>query len=98
MATDEGACCIIEVMGRTTGWLAAGTVLAKRNPNDAPHIILIPEIPLNEQAFLAKVQEVIAAHKYCLVVVGEGLKNAQGEEIGADKPGSMPSATQCSRV
>jgi len=85
MATDDGACCIIEVMGRTTGWLAAGTVLAKRNPNDAPHIVLIPEIPLNEEAFLAKVKEVVAANKYCVVVVGEGLKNAQGEEIGADK-------------
>ncbi len=45
MATDEGACCIIEVMGRAAGWIAAGTVLAKRgNPANPPHIILIPEI------------------------------------------------------
>src|SRR5262249_25420333 len=51
MATDDGACCIIEVMGRAAGWIAAGTVLAKRGPNDAPHIILSPEIPLNEEAF-----------------------------------------------
>ncbi|MBU6400196.1 MAG: diphosphate--fructose-6-phosphate 1-phosphotransferase, partial [Verrucomicrobia bacterium] len=29
MATDDGACCIIEVMGRSAGWIAAGTVLAK---------------------------------------------------------------------
>jgi len=85
MATDEGACCIIEVMGRTTGWLAAGTILAKRALSDAPHIVLIPEIPLNQVAFLAKVQEVIAANRYCVVVVGEGLRNEQGEEIGADK-------------
>lgn len=85
MATDDGSCCIIEVMGRSAGWIAAGTVLAKRKPSDAPHIILLPEIPFDEAAFLAKVQATVAEHRYCIVVVGEGLKNAQGEEIGADK-------------
>src|SRR5947207_3063047 len=30
MATDDGSCCIIEVMGRSAGWIAAGTVLAQR--------------------------------------------------------------------
>ncbi|HEY3913974.1 MAG TPA: diphosphate--fructose-6-phosphate 1-phosphotransferase, partial [Verrucomicrobiae bacterium] len=51
MATDDGSCCIIEVMGRAAGWIAASAVLAKRAPNDAPHIILMPEIPFDEQAF-----------------------------------------------
>ncbi len=85
MATDDGFCTIIEVMGRSAGWIAAGTILAKRTPADAPHLILLPEIPLNQAAFLAKVKETVAAHKYCIVVVGEGLKNEKGEEIGADK-------------
>jgi len=85
MATDDGSCCIIEVMGRSAGWIAAGTILAKRSPNDAPHIILLPEIAFDEAKFLARVKETVAALKYCIVVVGEGLKNAAGEEIGADK-------------
>jgi len=85
MATDDGSCCIVEVMGRGAGWIAAGTVLAKRSPNDAPHIILLPEVPFAEEAFLKRVQEVIGLHKYCIVVVGEGLKNAGGEEMAADK-------------
>jgi len=85
MATDDGACCLIEVMGRSAGWIAAGTVLAKRCPGDAPHIILLPEIPLDEAAFLAKVKETVAQFKFCVVVVGEGVKNAAGEEIAADK-------------
>lgn len=85
MATDDGSVCIIEIMGRTAGWLAGATVLAKRTPADAPHIILLPEIAFNEEAFLNKVKEVIAQHKYCVVAVGEGIKNAAGEEIGADK-------------
>src|SRR6185503_5561786 len=51
MATDGGSCCIIEVMGRDAGWIAAGTVLAKRSISDAPHIILVPEVAFHEEAF-----------------------------------------------
>ncbi len=86
MATDDGSCCIIEVMGRSAGWIAAGTVLAKRgNPANPPHIILLPELPFEGEKFLAKVRETVAAYKYCIVVVGEGIKDTSGEEVGADK-------------
>src|ERR1041384_3759319 len=86
MATDDGSCCIIEVMGRSAGWIAAGTVLAKRGePANPPHIILLPELVFEEEKFLAKVKETVAAHKYCVVVVSEGIKDNKGEELGADK-------------
>jgi 6-phosphofructokinase len=86
MATDDGSCGIIEVMGRSAGWIAAGTVLAKRGqPANPPHIILLPELPFEEEKFLAKVKETVDAHKYCVVVVGEGIKYPNGEEVGADK-------------
>jgi 6-phosphofructokinase 1 len=86
MATDDGSCCIIEVMGRSAGWIAAGTVLAKRgNPANPPHIILLPELPFEEEKFLAKVKETVEAYKYCIVVVGEGIKDTSGQEVGADK-------------
>ena len=85
MATDDGSCCIVEVMGRSAGWIAAGTVLAKRsNPAAPPHMILLPEIQYNMDAVLAKVQETINAYKYCVMVVGEGVRNDKGQEIGAD--------------
>lgn len=86
MATDEGFCCIIEVMGRSAGWIAAGTVLAKRgNAANPPHIILLPELPFEEEKFLAKVKDTLDAYKNCIVVVGEGIKYPNGEEVGADK-------------
>ncbi|HVU99767.1 MAG TPA: 6-phosphofructokinase [Verrucomicrobiae bacterium] len=86
MATDDGACCIIEVMGRSAGWCAAGTALAKRGkPANPPHIVLLPEFPFEEEKFLAKVKETIDAHNYCVVAVGEGIKYPNGEEVGADK-------------
>jgi len=86
MATDDGSCCIIEVMGRSAGWIAAGTVLAKRGSGaNPPHIILLPELPFEDEKFLAKVKETVDAHRYCVVVVGEGIKYPNGEEVGADK-------------
>jgi ATP-dependent phosphofructokinase / diphosphate-dependent phosphofructokinase len=86
MATDDGSCCIIEVMGRSAGWIAAGTVLAKRgNPANPPHIILVPEIKYDVDAVLAKIKETVDAYRYCVMVVGEGIRNKHGEEIGADK-------------
>jgi ATP-dependent phosphofructokinase / diphosphate-dependent phosphofructokinase len=85
MATDDGSCCIIEVMGRAAGWIAAGTILAKRRPDDAPHIILLPEIAFDEAKFLERVRQTVASQKFCIVVVGEGLKDANGEEVAADK-------------
>jgi 6-phosphofructokinase 1 len=85
MATDDGSCCVIEVMGRSAGWIAASSVLAKRRPQDAPHIVLLPEIPFLEEPFLDKVKSVVAEIGYCIVVVGEGLKNPDGTDYSADK-------------
>src|ERR1044071_2764522 len=86
MATDDGSCCIIEVMGRSAGWIAAGTVLAKRGQAaNPPHIILLPEIQYDIDQVMAKVRETIANYRYCVMVVGEGIRDKNGEEIGADK-------------
>jgi len=84
MATDDGFCCVIEVMGRSAGWIAASAILARREAADAPHIILLPEIPFNEEAFLAKVKATVDALRYCVVVAGEGLKNPDGSEFSAN--------------
>ena len=60
--------------------------MAKRGEAaNPPHIILLPEIQYNMDAVLAKVKETVEAYKYCIIVVGEGIKNEKGEEIGADK-------------
>ncbi len=74
---------ILEVMGRSAGWIAAGAALAKRKdyPNDPPHIICLPEVPFDGAKFLEDVQRTLAREKYCLVVVGEGLVDADGNYI-----------------
>lgn len=74
---------IVEVMGRSAGWIAAGASLAKRrnHPEDAPHIILLPEVPFNEGYFLDQVQQVLKRQRYCMVVVGEGLVDENGNYL-----------------
>jgi ATP-dependent phosphofructokinase / diphosphate-dependent phosphofructokinase len=77
---------IIEVMGRSAGWIAAGTALAKRrdHPHDAPHLILLPEVPFNQEKVLEDVKRVLKREKYCLIVVAEGLVDADGNYLAAD--------------
>ena len=70
---------ILEVMGRHAGWMAASSVLARTSNEDAPHIILLPEVTFNQKDFLALVKQVVAKHGYCVVVVSEGVKNSKGK-------------------
>ncbi len=85
MHTEKGACCVIEVMGRSAGWIAAGTVLARRRDSDPPHIVLLPEIPFDEDAFLKEAERIVEQERYCVVVAGEGLRDQAGQEMGADR-------------
>ncbi|MBI5382208.1 MAG: 6-phosphofructokinase [Opitutae bacterium] len=76
---------IIEVMGRSAGWIAAGASLAKRrdHPNDPPHLIYLPEVAFTTEKFVADVKRVLAREKFCSIVVGEGLVDADGNYISA---------------
>jgi len=70
---------ILEVMGRHAGWMAASSALARNKKNDAPHIILFPEIIFNQSNFLKKVKEVVKNKGYCVIVASEGVKNSKGK-------------------
>ncbi len=70
---------VMEVMGRHAGWIAAAAGLAATKPGDPPHIILFPEVPFEEEAFLKKVKQTVERVGYCSVVVSEGLKNHDGK-------------------
>ena len=69
---------ILEVMGRHAGWIAAAAGLAGEKAGEAPHIILFPEIPFDRDAFLKRVSECVRKYDYCVVVVSEGARYADG--------------------
>ena len=70
---------VLEVMGRHAGWIAAAGGLAQREKDDPPHIILFPEIPLDEKALLKKVDQAVKTHGYCSIVVSEGVRDKKGK-------------------
>jgi 6-phosphofructokinase len=70
---------VMEVMGRHAGWLAAAAGLAQRGPDQAPQIILFPEIPFERERFLARVDETVKRVGWCSVVVSEGLRAPDGK-------------------
>ena len=69
----------LEVMGRHAGWATAACALAAEQDGDAPHILLLPEVPFDEERFLAKVDEALKRHGHCVVAVAEGVKGPDGE-------------------
>jgi len=77
---------IVEVMGRSAGWLAAGAALAKRrdHPNDPPHLILLPEVPFNQEKVVEEIKRVLKREKFCQIVVAEGLVDSDGNYVAAD--------------
>ncbi len=79
MAKTSTKVFVLEVMGRHAGWIAAAGGLAGNEPGDAPHIILFPEIPFNQRAFLKRVQDCVKQYDYCVIVVSEGAAYANGK-------------------
>ena len=70
---------VLEVMGRHAGWIAAAGGLAGRNPAEAPHIILFPEIPLDQARFLERVRQCVSDYGHCVIVVSEGVRYPDGK-------------------
>jgi len=79
MASSSTKVFVLEVMGRHAGWIAAAGGLAQRRRGDPPHLILFPEIPLDETAMLEKVDKAVRRHGYCSIVVSEGVRYANGK-------------------
>lgn len=78
MAKTSTKVFVLEVMGRHAGWIAAAGGLAGQGRNEAPHIILFPEIPFNKRAFLKRVRQCVRDNEYCVVVVSEGARHRDG--------------------
>ena len=78
MARTSTRVFVLEVMGRHAGWIAASGGLAGRSAAEAPHIILFPEVPFEQQRFLERVRASVESNGYCVIVVSEGAAYADG--------------------
>jgi len=72
---------ILEVIGRSIGWLAAATALAKEKDADAPHVIFLPEKPFQADKFLADLDAIVTKLGWAIVVASEGILNSDGSLV-----------------
>jgi len=84
------------IMGRNAGFLTASAALAREmretDPDPAgrpaPHLIYVPEVPFVMDAFLADVDAVYSKLGRCQIAISEGIRDADGNEIGPQLMGS----------
>jgi len=74
---------IFQTVGRSAGWLAAASALARSAEGDAPHLILVPERAFDRDRFLSAVKECYDKYGRCSVVCGEGITYADGTPVSA---------------
>jgi len=76
---------VYQTIGRDAGWLAAATAMAKKDEDDAPHLIYAPEFHFNTDKFLKEVEECKKKYGWVSVVCGEGLKFEDGSPVSSAK-------------
>jgi 6-phosphofructokinase len=69
---------ILEVIGRSIGWVAAASTLARVEEGDAPHLVHLPETPFNAEEFLARLDGIVTKQGWAIAVVSEGIRNPDG--------------------
>ncbi len=69
------------IMGRHAGWLTAASLLARRDADDGPHLIYVPEADFDLDAFAADVERVYARLGRCVVAVSEGVHGPDGTPL-----------------
>ncbi len=69
------------VMGRHAGFLTAAASLARKYPDDGPHLVYVPERAFSEKKFVADVQKVYSKYGRCVIAVSEGIVDSKGKAI-----------------
>ena len=84
---DCPAVTIVEIMVRNAGWLTAAAGLVRGEDCEGVDLIFLPEKVFDVNFFMKRVKEVVAAKKYCVVALSEGVRIADGRfvcELSAD--------------
>lgn len=69
------------IMGRHAGFLTAASSVARKYPDDGPHLVYLPERPFDTEKFLGDVKAVYDRFGRCVIAASEGIQDAQGTPI-----------------
>ena len=81
---DSGMICVIEIMGRHAGWLAAAASLAG-TVGCGPDLIYLPEVDFDMNQFIDDVTAIYNKTGKCIVAVSEGIHYADGSFVSEAK-------------
>lgn len=82
IAYPHGKVTVVEVMGRHAGWLTGAAGIGGIQ-DLGPDLIYLPEMVFEETDFLDRVNKIYNEKRQCLVVISEGIKDANGNFVGA---------------
>ena len=72
---------IAVVMGRNAGFLTAASAVARKYPDDGPHLIYLPERAFGVDRFLKDVKAKYDKHGRCVVSLSEGILDSDGSPV-----------------
>ena len=73
--------CIVEIMGRHAGWLAAAAALAKDDTCEGVDAIYLPESKFDLDEFVGFVENLAKTKHSIVIAVSEGVKTADGKFV-----------------
>lgn len=75
---------IVEVMGRQSGFIAIGGSYGQ------PDLVVIPEVPLERDRLVEHVRDIYRHQQHVVIVIGEGISDKSGQQLGASSPSVDP--------
>ena len=69
------------IMGRHAGFLTAASALARKFPDDGPHLIYVPERTFSIEKFLEDVKRTYDRYGRCIIAASEGIHDESGVAI-----------------
>lgn len=72
---------LVEIMGRSAGWLTAASVLARKYKEDNPVLIYLPEASFDVENMLERIQTLLKTKQNLIICVSEGIHDQNGKLI-----------------
>jgi 6-phosphofructokinase 1 len=72
---------VIEIMGRHAGWVTGATQVGRLEDRDAPHLVYLPEVPVDPNEFVEDCKIAYDKYGYLVVAVSEGFAFAEADRV-----------------
>ncbi|MDR1458343.1 MAG: 6-phosphofructokinase [Puniceicoccales bacterium] len=76
---------IFEIAEPDPSWLVAGSILARKaSHQNAPHLIYLPTTPINNDALLNQIRDILKSNNFCTIVIAGNITDGTGNPLATD--------------